>query len=295
MKTNITSLLVTVLKLTFLGLIFMSVGLKLNAQDKLDRSYLQLNYTKNSDGKNLKANLRFKENRKFKPIINGKISFYTGIDLDELIEEVTTNSNGDASILVPEELEVDSAGYFYFAAEFEGTETLKKSYQDLSVKDARLELTFNQESEGRSITVHGFELTSDEELPLSEEDVVISVPTLFGEMKIGTSTLEDGSCLIDFPSDLPGDSLGNLQIIVKIEDSDDFANVVKTKMIPWGIPKPTSHVKEEMAKGKLWTHNAPLWMVITLLILLIGVWSHFGYIIYKLFKINKEGSQKVSA
>lgn len=292
MKTKISSVLSTVLKLTFLCLIVISVGLKLNAQEELARTYLQLNYTNESDGlKTLAANLRYKENRKFVPIKNETIGFYTGVELDELIEEVKTNYNGDVSITVPEDIEVDSTGYFYFAAIFEATDKFKSSESDISVKDARLALTFNQESEGRSITVDAFEISSDDELALSDEDVFIIIPTLFGEMEVGNSTLEEGSCLIEFPSDLPGDSLGNLHIIAKIDDSDDYGTLVKTETIPWGIPTSEYRGEEVNMKGELWTHDAPPWMAITLIILVLGVWSHFGYIIYKMYKINKEGAQ----
>jgi hypothetical protein len=296
MKTNIISVLLTGLKLTILSLIFISINLKLNAQNELKRTYLKLYYTKNSDGlKSLTANISYKENRKFVPVKNETISFYSGVDLDELIKKVEINSNGEAVVVVPEELQADSLGFFYFAAKFKGTETYKRSNKEISIKDSRLELTFNQKSEGRTITVKAFEIRDEkEDLPLSEEDVYISIPTLFGDMQIGRASLEDGSCQIEFPSDLPGDSVGNLKIIVKIKDSEVYGDVVKTEKIPWGKPKSINQIEETNEKGKLWTYNAPLWMVITLSILLIGVWSHFGYVIYKMYKINKEGSEKAN-
>jgi len=296
MKTNITPVFITSLKLTILSLIFISINLKLNAQVELKRTYLKLYYTKNSDGsKSLTANISYKENRKFVAVKSDTISFYSGADLDELIKKVEINSNGEAIILVPKELQADSLGFFYFAAKFKGTETFKRSNKEISIKYSRLELSFNQRSEGRSITVKAFEIRDEEEdLPLSEEDVYIFIPTLFGDMQIGSSSLEDGSCQIEFPSDLPGDSVGNLEIIVKIIDSEVYGDVVKTEKIPWGKPKPIYQIEETNEKGKLWTYNAPLWMVITLSILLIGVWSHFGYVIYKMYKINKEGSEKAN-
>jgi len=87
MKTNITSVIVTGLKLTILSLIFISINLKLNAQVELKRTYLKLYYTKNSDeSKSLTANISYKENGKFVAVKNDTISFYSGVDLDELIK-----------------------------------------------------------------------------------------------------------------------------------------------------------------------------------------------------------------
>ena len=37
-------------------------------------------------------------------------------------------------------------------------------------------------------------------------------------------------------TDLPGYSVRNVTIIVKTEDSDNYGNVEKVKIINWGIP-----------------------------------------------------------
>ena len=294
MKTNIISVFITGLKLTLLSLIFISINHSLNAQSDLKMTYLKLSYTKNSDGsKTLTANISYKENKKFVAVQNETISFYSGLELDKLIEKVETNANGEALVPIPEGLETDSLGVLNFAAKFKGTETFKRSKKKLSVKDSRLELMFSQKSEGRTITVKAFEIRNEEEeFPLNGEDVFILVPTLFGDMQVGKSSLEDGVCQMEFPSDIPGDSLGNLQIIAKIKDSEDYGNVLKTENIPWGIPKVLHQISETKREGELWTYNAPMWMVVTLVILLLGVWFHFGFVIYKMYKINKVGSEK---
>ena len=79
-----------------------------------------------------------------------------------------------------------------------------------------------------------------------------------------------------------------------IKDSEDFGDVEVREIIPWGAPKKQTEIEEADGKGKLWTYNAPFWMVITLIILMTGVWSHFGYVIYNLYKINKEGSKETN-
>jgi len=281
MKTNLTSVLLTTLKLTLLSLIFISINLKSNAQGELKRTYLKLFFTKNSDGtKSLTANISYKENKKFVAVQNETISFYSGIDLDELIKKVKTNSNGEAFVIVPGELQADSLGFFYFAAKFKEVNTFKRAKKEISIKDSRLELSFNQKSEGRTITINAFELKDEgEDLPLSGEDVYIFIPTLFGDMQISKSSFENGSCQIEFPSDIPGDSVGNLEIIAKIKDSELYGNVVKTEKISWGKAKSLNQFEKTNSKGKLWTYNAPAWMVITLSIL----YSAYGHILDMLF------------
>lgn len=270
------------------------LGHQLYSQKELSKTYLKLSYTNNVDGtKSLTASLSFKEDKKFKPVRNESISFYSGVDLDELIGTVELNEKGLATAIIPEGHEADTAGIYFYAAKFKGSETLKKSSTDLSVKDAKLELDFSQKPDGKIISVKAYEINEEGgEVPISDEVVSVLVPTLFGNMLINKSTLEEGSCEMSFPNNLPGDSLGQLEIITKIIDSEAYGNVVKIEKIPWGVAKLPHQIKQTNAKGKLWTHNAPFWMVITLVILLTGVWSHFGYVIFKIFRIKKIGLEE---
>lgn len=295
MEINIKSSMLTNFRLGFLSFIILAFGINLKAQEELSRTYLKLSYTNNMDGtKSLTASLSYKEDKKFVPVQNQSLSFYSGVDLDELIQTVEVNAKGEATVVIPEGHEADTAGLYYYAAKFKGTETLKRASKDISVKDATLELVFNQKSDGKTISVKAFEVDEEgAEVPLNEEVVNISVPTLFGDMLINKAPLEEGMCEIQFPSNLPGDSIGDLQIIAKIKDSEIYGNVVKIEKIPWGKPKLPQHLESTNAKGKLWTHNAPFWMVVTLVILMTGVWSHFGYVIYKIFRIKKIGAEQM--
>jgi len=281
------------LQALFLCLLFLLFSFPLQSQEELKRTYLKLSYIKKSDGnKYLRASISYKENKKFVPYKDAELNFYLGEDFDELIENVKTNFKGEAQLIIPENIEADSTGVFYFSAKFKGDEKLKRASKSLSVKDAILELSFNQKSEGRIIDVNAYELLYEEKVSISDEEIIIAVPTLFGNMTLGKASLEDGFCQIEFPDDLPGDSLGNLEIIAMIIDSEDYGDVEKKEMIPWGLPKKLTEIEQSGSKGKLWTYNAPIWMVVTLVILLTGVWSHFGYVIYKMYRINKEGSTK---
>ncbi len=279
-----------------LGLMIISVALSLQvySQDEPQRTYMKFSYLKKTDGsKYLKASLSYKADRKFVPYQGGDVVFYEGEEEDEHIGKAITDSKGEAILLLPEDIEADSIGVFYFSAKFKGNDVLKRASKSLSCRDAYLELKFNQESEGRTIDVSAYELVNEEKVEISDLEVSISVPTLFGDMILGKGDMEDGMCQIGFPEDLPGDSMGNLEIIAKITDSEEFGNVEWRERIPWGATRVPTEVEESGSKGKLWTYNAPLWMVITMIILMTGVWSHFGYVIYKMYKINKEGKAKI--
>ncbi|MEI6750751.1 MAG: hypothetical protein WCM93_16465, partial [Bacteroidota bacterium] len=84
-----------------------------------------------------------------------------------------------------------------------------------------------------------------------------------------------------------GDSIGNLTVIAQIEENDIYGNVRGEAKINWGLPKRL--INAEKPTGELWTPIAPLWMIITLIIMLVGVWSHYAYTVIQLYKIKKIG------
>ncbi|NQU53081.1 MAG: hypothetical protein HQ522_11155, partial [Bacteroidetes bacterium] len=77
---------------------------------------------------------------------------------------------------------------------------------------------------------------------------------------------------------------GVVSILVKIEENEEYGNVEVKKTINWGLPN-----MDDMHthKRELWSSLAPLWMVITLIVLMAGVYSQFAVIAYKLFKIKR--------
>ena len=82
---------------------------------------------------------------------------------------------------------------------------------------------------------------------------------------------------VEFPDDLPGDSIGMVTIVAMFQDHGEYGNVEMRQTIQWGIPSDHSLPESHRA---LWTQFAPSWMVITLSILLAGVWSHYFFVNY---------------
>jgi len=116
--------------------------------------------------------------------------------------------------------------------------------------------------------------------------VHIYVPRLFSLLKIGEISLEeDGTGTLEFPKEIVGDTLGNLVVIAKIEEHDQFGFIEGRNTINWGVHK--QYYTAEVPSRELWTPIAPLWMIITLLVMLAGVWAHYVYAVYELVMIKR--------
>ena len=119
---------------------------------------------------------------------------------------------------------------------------------------------------------------------------MIYVPRMFSLLPVGEAYLDDnGDASVEFPSDLPGDKEGNLEIIAKFEDHPDYGTVEKSANEPWGVP--TFYTAPPLHRA-LWTHMPPTWMIVTLLILLTGVWTHYMYAIISLYLIRRDARKQ---
>jgi hypothetical protein len=101
---------------------------------------------------------------------------------------------------------------------------------------------------------------------------------------------EAGMGSIEYPGGIVGDSLGKVTIYAMIEENDNFGTVKGEAAISWGIPK--QYYLAEKPTRELWTPVAPVWMIITLIIMLTGVWAHYVYAVVQLIMIKRISKQQ---
>lgn len=152
-----------------------------------------------------------------------------------------------------------------------------------------LEISFSKEDTTNKVKVVIYSVdTLKDKKPVKDVEVKFYAKKSFGLLPLGDvqTTDDNGEATIDFPADLPGDSLGNVQVIAKVEDNDELGNLEGMKTVRWGIPK---YVDPLFHKRALWgsAANAPLPLVITVTSMVILVWGVIFYIIILLFKIPK--------
>ncbi|MCK5702357.1 MAG: hypothetical protein KAI29_14435, partial [Cyclobacteriaceae bacterium] len=104
-------------------------------------------------------------------------------------------------------------------------------------KKAHIELDFLEENGKKYVTAIASNFDHDSiGAPIEEIDLYIYVERTFSLLPIGdrfTETDENGERKIEFPSDLPGGTLGLVNVIVKIEDADEYTDTSFSKTINW--------------------------------------------------------------
>ena len=255
--------------------------------------YIQLQYFKNTnESRFLKTTLTYSLNRMEIPIPGMEILFFSEAEGKKLLGSVLTDDKGVAALELTKDirLPVNEDGLWEFSTEFEGNDTIEAGSSELSIKDVKLEMSLQEIDSIKTISLKAFTMERNSDIPVSEEVVMIYVPRMFSMLPIGEATLdENGTASIEFPSGLPGDSVGNLTIISRFEEHPDFGNVEKKVEIKWGVPAVNKAPVEHRA---LWTKTAPMWMIITLSVLLTGVWGHYLFAIISLILIKRDSKKQ---
>jgi hypothetical protein len=263
------------------------------AQESAEKENPTLEFTclKRNDGsKLLTATLTIFRNRITYPIVGSNITFFLGTDTVTTV--VATNPQGKAYLILQPGvvLPVNKEGITEFIAGFGGNDTLETVESSIAVKDAVLKMSLNLIDSIKTVTVWAF-LPGDknDSIPLVGEPVNIYVNRMFSLLKIGEGSFDDqGRFTAEFPADLPGEADGTVHIIARIEDNEKYANIEASQSYPWGVPSMHGLAGSHRA---LWTEIAPMWMVITLTILLLGVWGHYIYVIIQLIWIKRESKK----
>ncbi len=275
----------------------LSTGITLKAnQDDVLPVYMELITWKYSDNnRSLIANLLSEDAEGDEIPATGISVFYYLLEEDEqvLIGEAISNDEGNAIYNFPEGYEYpkDEEGYVTVFAEFQGDRNFDYAEAELSFKDVDIDFEFVEEDDERLIFFKGIIFGKNDTVPLADDDLYFYVPRMFSDLNIAEGWFEEnGEGIVEFPLDIIGDSAGVVEVIARISEHFDYGYVEKRKFINWAVP--FHAVAREVPTRELWTPIAPLWMIITLIIMLVGVWGHYIYAIYELYMIKKLGRKK---
>jgi hypothetical protein len=281
-----------------LTFILLLAGIWVSARDETEQKepiepVMELMYLKSSDGKiHLKATLVDYVNRRPVPLQGLEVVFTMGIDPEIELGRLNTDVNGRAELAINEDTSRPGyeEGELRFCATYEGSKEIMFSEAEVYISPVTLEMNLEMIDSVGYVNLRAYTLSEGEEVPVADEDIYVYVKRMFSDLPIGEDFLdENGEYEVEVPMDIPGDADGDIEIIARFDDHYLFGTVEKRELVKWGIP--TKHKIPESQRA-LWTQIAPMWMIITLSILLLGVWGHYTYVIVTLFRIRRESRKE---
>ena len=264
------------------------VGQEAVAEEEPIEPVMEMTYLKDTYGKiNLRSSMINYVNRMPVPLAGLEIVFFAGEDSLVELGSVQTDEEGLA-VLVLEgdpELPAGEDGSVRYFAEYTGTDNILPAEYEVYINDVNLEMSLTLVDSVKTVSLRAYSMVDGEEVPVPDEDVYVYVKRMFRDLPVAEDFLdENGEYVTELPDDIPGNSDGDIEVIARFNDHYMFGTVEKRQTIGWGVP---TRYDFAVSQRTLWTQIAPLWMIITLSVLLAGVWGHYIFVIAQLFRLRK--------
>lgn len=246
------------------------------------------------DSIQLKAQVNVKHEEGATRLANAPVVFsVTGTDSETELGTAKTDFNGIASFKVPavNTFPRNEEQLINFKAVFAGTDNYESTENEFAIKPAKLVVSFYEEDSVRYVKVEGSQYNADGSIsPLGPVDLAVGVQKMFSVLKIADVSLDStGVGTAEFPNDIIGDSVGKLKVIASLDEHELYGFLKGQSEIGWGLHKHL--ISPDRPSRELWTPIAPLWMIITLIIMLAGVWGHYVYAVVQLVMIKKSANK----
>src|SRR6185436_20890645 len=131
--------------------------------------------------------------------------------------------------------------------------------------------------------------------PVKDVELKASIKRLGGDLgindKASFTTDSLGEVKGEFKRDsIPGDANGNVVLVAKVEDNDNYGNLSIEKTVKWGAP--FKYVSTFDERSLFATRDrAPIWLLFIVFVVVTIVWGTLIYLVIQIFKIRKLGRQ----
>ncbi len=274
-----------------------------HTQDSLAKQpLLDVNYfSYNNNIPYVQVMARLKQGRKFEPVKGVILKVYLDSISPSLLmtEKGVTDETGKADAAMPPSLqkEWNASAKHTFIAEASGVKEFEGEKAVTEITKAKLLMDTATGSETKNITVTLVALEDGKWTPVKDADMKIMIKRLGGDLTVGDeanyTTDSSGTVTAEFKRDsIPGDANGNIVLIAKVEDNDNYGNLSLEKTAKWGAPLAYHSTLYERSLFAT-RDKAPIWLLFMAYFIIGIVWGTLIYLVFQIFKIKKLGKQAV--
>lgn len=156
------------------------------------------------------------------------------------------------------------------------------------VTDVKIELDVDTEHKKLKAQLTGLK-KDGKRVGLEGIELSFLVKRAFGQLDVSGEeayTNANGELLIQFPTDLPGDREGQVDLLVKITDEDNYGSIEEKRVLSIAVP---TNPKNPLSERAMWgtRANAPIWIVASYLLVVIGIWSVIFLVLFQVYQLSK--------
>lgn len=229
------------------------------------------------------------------PLPNQVCEVYMDEQIPEnLIAKVTTDGHGKAKCFIPPSFKAmwdELPMHLFIAVTMDKEEEITT---EIEITKARIQIDTLSADGVRSIRVMVSMLEEDVWVPAEEVEMKIGIRRLGGILSAGEeetyTTDTAGMVIVELnKADIPGDEMGNIILMARVEESDVFGNLLIEKTAPWGVPVVGDDSFFE--QRSLWStrFRAPYWLLVMAYGIAFTVWGVIIYLVVQIFRIKKLG------
>ena len=279
---------------------FLVAATGVSAQDSTaPETSVNLRYFLNNNSlQYLLVQTRSKEGRKFQALPGRTVQIYLDSNIAQnLIAKTITDETGMAKIIIPPSLkdEWKNAAKHSFIAVMQGAASEEEKTSTLDISKTKIEIDTANTDGTRSVNVKVMMFANNDWVPAKDVEMKVGIERngciLSAGDKETYTTDSTGTLTVEFKRDtLPGDAKGNFVLAAKVEDNDQYGNLLVEKTVPWGTILKEDH--SFFDQRTLWTtrFKTPLWLLFTAYSIVISVWGSILYLVFQLIKIKKLGT-----
>ena len=287
-------------KIKFLHLLlFLAVTTCVAAQDStVNLPSVNVRYfVKDNNVQYITVQSRIKEGRKFNPLPKREVQLYLdSADNTNLIAKIITDKKGEGSCTLPPSLKDkwNNSNKHSFIAVLKGEKGEEEITSTLEITKAKIAIDTSNTDGTRSINVKVLYADNNEWLPAKDVEMKVGVDRSGSVLSAGDeatyTTDSTGIVNVEFKKlNLPGDKTGNFMLVAKVEDNEQYGNLIIEKSVPWGTATKVDNTFFD--QRTLWTtrFRTPFWLLLMAYSIVIGVWGTIIYLVMQIVKIKKLG------
>lgn len=244
----------------------------------------------------LQVHSQIKAENKLQPAKNVVFQLYLdSISTENVIAKIKTDEKGVAKSLIPVALKDkwSSSTTHKFIAVSNALTEIESTTTELEIAKAKIVMdTVNEEGQ-RKVVAEVLRYENGEWLPTKDVELKIGIRRLGSIIKVGEdesyTTDSVGQASAEYKlSEMPGDKKGNIILVARVEDNENYGTLSVEQIVPWGVyvSKENNFGKRSLfaSRGK-----APVWLLSMAYIIMALVWGVLVYLIFQLFQIKKAG------
>jgi len=245
----------------------------------------------------IEVSTKNKKGRKFEPVKGIPVNVYLNEAGEKnLLGKTITDFSGTGRVALPASFKAtwDSLNEFKFVAVSDSSAGVESLSGDVTIKKAILVIDTTSAEGVRTVTAQLKEKRGNEWVAVKDIEMKLGLKRSLGNLSVGdaeTYTSDStGMASAEFKHDsMPGDVKGNLILVARVEDNENYGNLVVEKPVPWGVASKAD--LKFFDQRTLWStrFRTPLWLLFIAYSIMIGVWGTIIYLVLQIIKIKKMG------